>query len=85
MLWYGLTREEAELRCKEKGRQARFLVTKDPKITNKAYSAEKATLDILACSAPEATGILKVIRANEETHTISFLLGYFAEETWRKQ
>lgn len=60
-MWYGLTRDEAALRCRDLAVSCRFLETKDPKaLTN--------------------SGIARVIRAREEKDSITFLIGYFAEE-----
>ena|GEM_PF-2752807 len=65
MIWYGLTREEAEARCRELKAECRFTVTRDPK----AVSASD--------DSAVAAGVPKVIRVKEEDGVMCFLLGYF--------
>ena len=66
MIWYGLTKDEADLRCASLGLQAVFTFTADPK----AKAPDEA-----------ATGAMKVIRAKEEAGAMILLLGCFARET----
>jgi len=76
-MWYGLTRVEAETRCRDLDLACRFALTLDPKTAERAHGSD--TLCPAADFQPVGT-VQKVIRAKEEDGVMTFLLGCFAEE-----
>jgi len=80
-MWYGLTRDEAELRCNNLGLHASFTETRDPKAV-RVVRPETVPPDNPGDSVqPDLSGVPRVIRANEKAGVMMFLLGYFAEES----
>ena len=71
--WFGLTKDEAVLRCKDLGLACRFTETRAP-----AKGRAKRDGEPVQGPSPDEEGILKVIRARRDQEGLVFLLSSFA-------